>query len=121
VNLLMANGNSTDDGTPVVLTLPNAHRDFLYRTVAVFKKGADKDLRGKLTDAQRNRCKRESAAYGRLLRGLKARRIVPDPDVIEVAAKMAEVIDAGIDFQKAMLEHRATCRLLALLEEGSGR
>lgn len=115
----MAKDNPTGDGAAVYIPLRQEQLDFLSRTAAAFKKGTEEDLERDPSDAERRRYEQHIAAYDRLLDGIGRGEIVPDPDVIDVAAQMAEVVDMSNAFQEVVMQHRATCRLLIALEEGN--
>lgn len=65
---------------------------------------------------------REEAAYARLLAALNELVIVPDRDVLDVLADLAQVIDTGNEYSRVVEEHEALHGLLARLNgtEGEG-
>ena len=117
----MATDNPTGRGSAVALTIPTHHAGFLRDILDACREGAEGDLaQAGERHPHRERVRREADAYGRLLKALESRAIVPDDDVVGVVAKLAEQTDASNDYEQVVLEHRALCGLLGLLEEGRG-
>ena len=116
----MATDNPTGSGSAVPLKLPAHHVNFLRGALDACREGVEGDLASFGPHPHRERVRREADAYGRLLKALESRAIVPDDDVVGVVAKLAEQTDASNDYEQVVLEHRALCGLLGLLEEGRG-
>jgi hypothetical protein len=120
----MAKDNPTGDNAAAVqIPLRTEQLDFLSRTFRAFKRQTEEDLEreGHLSDAKRRRCEQQIPVYQRLLEGIERGEIVPDPAIVDLAAQVAEVVDKSNGFQDVMMQHRATCRLLEAVEEGSGK
>ena len=117
----MADTDPTGRGSAVALTIPTHHASFLRGALDACREGAEGDLaQAGERHPHRERVRREADAYGRLLKALESRVIVPNPDVIRVLVELAEQTDAGNDYEQVVLEHRALCGLLGQLEEGRG-
>jgi hypothetical protein len=65
--------------------------------------------------------RREGAAYGRLLAALDELVIVPDDEVREVVARLAQIIDGSNEYERAVSEHEALHSLLGQIGGGEGR
>lgn len=65
------------------------------------------------------RWRSNAAAYGRLIAGVDAGRIVPDAEVRRLVAELAEANDREEEYERVVIEHDA---LAALREQiGAGR
>lgn len=117
----MATDNPTAGDDPVRLSLYEHHEDFLRATLGAFKGGIERDLERDVVRPNRERLEQDIAAYERLLEGIAVGEVLPDEEVLQVAANLAESIDNANDYQQVMLEHRACCTLLMQLTEGAKR
>lgn len=117
----MAKDNPTGDGAAVHIPLRPEQLDFLSRTFRAFKRQTEEDLEreGHLSDAKRRRCEQQIPVYEQLIEGIERGEIIPDPAIVDLAAQVAEVVDKSNGFQDVMMQHRATCRLLEAVEDGS--
>lgn len=109
----MADENPTGDGVAVALSIPSDQLRFLRSTFAMSRDGIREELErfgDRLSDPQRLR--RQLAAHARLLAGLCARSIVPDREVRELVAHVADVIDAANEYGRVVAEHTALHGLL---------
>jgi hypothetical protein len=109
-------------GAAVPLNLSADHVRFLRETFEIARAGVRDELREypkRVKDPARLR--REDAAYGRLLTALDEMGIVPDADVLGVLADLAQLIDAGNEFSRAVSEHDALHGLLGQLTGGDAR
>jgi DNA-binding XRE family transcriptional regulator len=104
----MAETNPTGDGRPVALKIPPDHLPFLGKTFGMALGG----IRDELTEypdelREPARLHREEAAYERLVEALDAGEIVPDRDLFEVLADLAETIDGANEYGRVVAEHAA--------------
>ncbi len=117
----MANENPMGRGAAVALQFPAGHVRFLRET---FKDALD-GVRDERAHAKRpkdpDRLRREEAAYGRLLAALDGLVIVPDDEVREVVAALAQVIDTSNEYERVVAEHEALHGLLAQIGRGERR
>jgi hypothetical protein len=109
----MAEKNPMGDGATVALTIPPDDLKFLRSTFTMARDGICDELdkfRGQVREP--DRLQREVATYGRLLAALDVLAIVPDAEVREVVAHVAEVIDWGNEYKRVVAEHAALHGLL---------
>jgi len=103
----MADQNPTGRGPTVALKLPANHVRFLRSTFEMAHGGVRDELRDFPERLDVNRLRREEAAYRRLLTALDELVIVPDADVRVVVGDLAQVVDAGNEYQRVVFEHEA--------------
>jgi hypothetical protein len=117
----MADENPTGRGKAVALKLPADHVRFLQDTFRDAHAGVRDELENSQRPKDPDRLRREEAVYGRLLASLDELVIVPDHDVREVLASLAQIIDASNEYSRVIAEHEALHGLLGQIEGGEGR
>jgi hypothetical protein len=84
--------------------------------------GLREELSGQGERRRRPDCMhRELDAYERLLAGLKGQRIVSDPELCDVVAELARMIDESNEHSRVVAEHEAMHGLLASLDRSRGQ
>jgi hypothetical protein len=118
----MADENPTGRGSAVALSISADQARFLRSTFEKARAGVKDELEGFPDQLDPKRLEREEAAYARLLAALNELVIVPDRDVLDVLADLAQVIDTGNEYSRVVEEHEALHGLLARLNgtEGEG-
>jgi len=109
----MADANPTGDGAPVALSIPPGELAFLRSTFTMARDGIREELATfgeRIPDPGPHL--RQLAAYCRLLRGLRTLSLVPDREVRELLAHLAEVVDSSNEYRRVVAEHGALVRLL---------
>ena len=112
----MAKDHPTGRGSAVALNLPADHVAFLRDTFESAQAGVRDELAEYPEDLKDpDHLRREVDAYGRLLTALDELVIVPDRDVCDVVGDLAEIIDRGNEYSRAVAEHEALHGLHAQL------
>jgi len=109
----MAEKNPTGDGPSIALTIPPDDMRFLRSTFTMARDGVREELAqfgDRLQEPQR--LLGQLATYGRLLVALGNLSIVPDREVRELVAHVAEVIDTANQYSRVVAEHGALHGLL---------
>lgn len=117
----MADENPTGSGKAVALKLPADHVRFLRDTFGDAHAGVRDELENSKRLRDPDRLRREKAVYGRLLAALDELAIVPDHDVREVLASLAQIIDASNEYERVVAEHEALHGLLDQIKGGEGQ
>jgi len=117
----MANTNPTGRGPAVALQFPTGHVRFLHETFSDAREGVRDELAHARQPTDPDRLRREEAAYGRLLASLDELVIVPDHDVREVVASLAQIIDGSNEHERVVAEHEALRGFLAQIGGGEAR
>jgi hypothetical protein len=110
----MADANPTGDGAPVALSIPPDELAFLRSTFTMARDGIREEL-GTFGDRLPDQTSqlRQLAAYCRVLTALATFSVVPDREVRELVAHVAEVVDSSNEYRRVVAEHTALARLLA--------
>jgi len=108
----MADPNPTGRGAAVALQFPAGHVRFLRETFTDARDGVCDELAHAKRFGDPDHLRREEAAYGRLLASLDELVIVPDDEVREVVGTLAQIIDAGNEYERVVAEHEALHGLL---------
>lgn len=117
----MADENPTGRGAAVALKLPADHVRFLRDTFGDARAGVRDELENSKRLKDPDRLCHEEVVYGRLLAALDELVIVPDHDVREVVASLAQIIDSSNEYERVVAEHEALHGLLDQIEGGEGR
>jgi len=112
----MADRNPTGRGAAVALQFPAGHVRFLRETFGDALDGVRDELANATRPRDPDRLRGEEAAYGRLLAALDELVIVPDDEVREVVGTLAQIIDAGNEYERVFAEHEALYGLLGQID-----
>ncbi|MGE5282458.1 MAG: hypothetical protein ACM3N0_09100 [Chloroflexota bacterium] len=115
----MADPNPTGRGAAVALQFPAGHVRFLRETFRDARDGVKDELARAQRPKNPERLRREEAAYGRLLAALDELVIVPDEEVREVVARLAQIIDGSNEYERVVSEHDALANLIDQIDGGS--
>lgn len=110
----MADANPTGDGAPVALSIPPGELSFLRSTFTMARDGIREELAtfgDRIPDPAPHL--RQLAAYCRLLTALGTLSLIPDREVRDLVAHVAEVVDSSNEYRRVIAEHIALARLLA--------
>jgi hypothetical protein len=117
----MADTNPTGDGATIALSIPSSDLPFLRSTFTMARDGVREELAmfsERLPDPAQQR--RLLAAYDRVVAALRTLSLVPDREVYDLVAHVAEVIDTANDYRRVVEEHRALHGLLNQIPSTSG-
>lgn len=114
----MASADPTGGECAVPLSLPSAQTNFLREELTGLKADLEADLASHPGDPAAERWRASAAAYGRLLAGLEAGAIVPDPEVRCLVGEWAEANDREEQYDRVVFEHEALHGLRSQLEGG---
>ncbi len=117
----MADENPTGRGSAVALSISADQARFLRSTFEKARAGVKDELEEFPDQLDPKRLEREEAAYARLLAALNELVIVPDRDVRDLVADLAEIVDQANEYSRVVEEHDALHGLLAQLGGGEGR
>jgi len=115
----MADPNPTGRGAAVALQFPAGHVRFLRETFEDARDGVQDELGSEKRCEDSGGLRREEAAYGRLLAAMDELVIVPDDDVREVVARLAQIIDGSNEYKRVVTEHEALHGLLGQIDGSS--
>jgi hypothetical protein len=117
----MADENPTGRGSAVALSISADQARFLRSIFEKARAGVKDELEEFPDQLDPKRLEREEAAYARLLAALNEMVIVPDRDVRDLVADLAEIVDQANEYSRVVDEHEALHGLLAQLGGGEDR
>jgi hypothetical protein len=107
----MATDNPTGGDGTVALNLTDKQQRYLYCTFSYCKLGREEDLRTHPDDPNAGKWRAVADAYGRLLDGVEAGEIVPDPEVRRLVRELAAAMDREEEWERVVFEHHALAAL----------